>query len=774
MSGKTNNGSQTDDLRSQLLFQRYLLKDPEGNPLETPRTMLIRVAKAVAAAEATYGATPAEIHATAKQFFRMMKRGMFLPNSPTLMNAGRPGGLLSACFVIGIDDSVEGIFEAVKQTALIQKAGGGTGFAFDTLRPTGDYVSSSGGHTSGPISFWRVFAEATNAIQQGAHRRGANMGMMSIDHPDILKFITAKQDQTSFVNFNISVKVPDAFMTALQDEPDRPHVVVNPRTGRRYGLPRSLDIRRYSLQDLVPVDAEPKDVYTVRQIWEMIITSAHTSGEPGVCFMDCVNRNNPTPALGRIEATNPCGEQPLLASEACNLGSINIARFIKPDSRTLNWEGLKCTVTCAVRFLDDVIDANHYPVPQIEEYTKRTRKIGLGIMGLADALVWRNLPYDSDEALTFSRKVCQVIQETAHAASCGLAHRRGCFPAWEGSIWDTQHHQPMRNACCTTIAPTGSVSIIAGCSSGIEPIFSLAYRRRALDGHEFDQLHPLLERLGMREGWLNDNVRRALFEGVPASQIPGIPATLARVLVTAHQISPEWHVRMQAAVQEHVDNAVSKTVNLPADATVADVDKVFRSAFKLRCKGITVYRDACRSGQTLSKARQADAITPAAKGGMPRARGCVTEGKTYKFRMGCGTLFVTVNQDKTGLAEVFANLGKAGGCPSQSEATCRAVSAALRSGVRPEVLIEQLRGIRCLSTCTARKDNADIQVLSCPDAIAKAIEMATAGKTDPAMPEALTKAVPSSVGRSCPRCQHPMRKDSGCLVCDRCLHSSCA
>lgn len=448
MCGKTNNGSQgtisTEDLRSQLLLQRYLLKDPKGNPLETPRIMLIRVAKAVAATEAIYGATPVEIHTVGRQFYRMMKKGLFLPNSPTLMNAGRPGGLLSACFVIGIDDSVEGIFEAVKQTALIQKAGGGTGFAFDTLRPTGDYVSSSGGHTSGPISFWRVFAEATNAIQQGAHRRGANMGMMSIDHPDILKFITAKQDQTSFANFNISVKVPDAFMTTLKDEPDQPHVVVNPRTGHKYGLPRALDIRKYGLQDLVPVAAEPKDVYTVRQIWEMIITNAHASGEPGICFIDRVNRDNPTPALGRIEATNPCGEQPLLTSEACNLGSLNIARFIAPDSRTLDWEGLKNSVTCAVRFLDDVIDANHYPVPQIEECAKRTRKIGLGIMGLADALILRGLRYDSDEALTFSRKVCQIIQETAHAASQELARRRGCFPAWEGSTWDYHLHVGLR------------------------------------------------------------------------------------------------------------------------------------------------------------------------------------------------------------------------------------------------------------------------------------------------------------------------------------------
>jgi ribonucleoside-diphosphate reductase alpha chain len=332
----------------------------------------------------------------------------------------------------------------------------------------------------------------------------------------------------------------------------------------------------------------------------------------------------------------------------------------------------------------------------------------------------------------------------------------------------------MRNACCTTIAPTGSVSIIAGCSSGIEPIFSLSYRRRALDGHEFDQLHPLLERLGKRDGWLNDSVRKALFDGVPASQIQGIPAKLADVLVTAHEISPEWHVRMQAAVQEHVDNAVSKTVNLPAAATVADVDKIFGSAFRLGCKGITVYRDASRAGQNFTRAGEAKTVRSSAPRISPRARGTVTEGKTYKFRMGCGTLFVTVNRDEVGLSEAFCNLGKPGGCPSQSEATCRAVSVALRSGVRPEVLIEQLRGIRCLSTCTARKENGDIKVLSCPDAIATAIEQEVTDNGSPPGLQTPPEAAPlAAAGRLCPRCQHPMRKDAGCLVCDKCLHNSC-
>ena len=690
-----------------------------------------------------------------------MSRRVFLPNSPTLMNAGRPNGLLSACFVLGIDDSIEGIFETVKRTALIQKAGGGTGFAFDSLRPTGDLVSSSGGTTSGPMSFFRVFAETTNAIQQGARRRGANMGMMSIEHPDVLSFIYAKRTPGAFTNFNISVKVTDAFMAALQSNANAAHVVTNPRDGREYLLPQSVEIGHYGLQDLLPVDRDDCDCYTVGDVWNRIAVNAYGTGEPGICFIDRVNRDNPTPAAGSIAATNPCGEQPLLAEEACCLGSIDASKFVLPDCTGVKWEDLRGAVRLAVRFLDDVIDANHYPTPEIQAATLGNRKIGLGLMGFADTLILMGMRYDSDDAKDLARRLSRFVQQAAHDASHELAQERGCFPNWQGSIWDTDRHRPMRNASCTTIAPTGSISILAECSAGIEPVYGLAHRRRALDDREFVQVHPLLERLGKKGGWLTAQVRNALLQGIPATEISAIPQRLAETLVTAHEVSLDWHVRIQAAFQEHVDSAVSKTVNLPADATVPDIDRVFRLAFELGCKGTTVYRDGSRDGQTLSAAHAPIAATSGAS--LPRPRARVTTGQTLKFRMGCGTLFVTVNRDHEGPCEVFANLGKAGGCPSQSEATCRVVSVALRSGVDPAQLVEQLKGIRCMSAARSRHNCDRGDVLSCPDAIATAIEEGMKG---------MAQTPQDSDVLRCPDCGLPLRREAGCNVCS-CGYSKC-
>ena len=756
-------GAASGDLRTEILRQRYLLRNESGTSIETPRQMLTRVADAIAAVEANYGGSPSAVRAVADRFLQIMQAGWFLPNSPTLMNAGRHNGMLIACFVIGIEDSVEGIFEAVKRAALVQKAGGGTGFAFDTLRPTGDLVRSSGGFTSGPMSFWRVFAEATNAIQQGAHRRGANMGVMSIDHPDILKFIIAKQDPTAFTNFNISVKVPDSFMDLLKHRPDTPHTVINPRTGKGYWLPKDLDLRTYGLQHLAESGRSEKPCFTVSDLWRIIVISAHRTGEPGVCFITQVNRDNPTPLLGLIIALNACGEQPLLIWEACNLGSINVSRFVTRDRKEIDWLALGDAVGWAVRFLDDVVDASHYPVPEIQKATLGNRKIGLGIMGLADALILQGIRYDSEEGLAFASKLMAFIQDRAHAASEDLAKERGKFPNWSGSLWDTQHHRAMRNATCTTIAPTGSISIIGGCSSGIEPLFKLAYHRTALENQQFVQVHPLLEDLGRREGWLNERIAGMLLEGIPAKEIPGIPDAIKGALVTAHEIAPEWHVRMQAAIQQNIDNAVSKTVNLPSSATVEDVDKVYRTAHELGCKGITVYRDGSRSGQTLSSAEPLKAQAVSLNGPRPRCR--VTTGSTLKFRTACGTLFATVNRDEEGLREVFVNVNK-GGCPSQSEATCRAISAALRCGVNPRVMIEQLRGIPCLATCVARKDRKEIDVLSCPDAIAKALEEAMGGAT------AAAHSLPGTGHPVCPWCHKPMQRDSSCWRCV-CGYSDC-
>jgi len=755
-------------LRRELLRRRYLCKDVRGQVIETPRKMFARVANAVAGVERKHGATDSIIAELAERFFHPMRTGVFLPNSPTLMNAGRKDGMCSACFVLPVEDSIDGIFDSVKQTALVQKAGGGTGFAFDSLRPTGDAVASSGGTTSGPISFMRVFSETTMAIQQGAHRRGANMAMCSVKHPDILNFIRAKTDPSQFTNFNLSVKVTNSFMMALEEGPDGPHIVINPRTGRRYLIPRSVSLPGYSLQDLVAAGGARVPCYSRRDIWNMIVTNAHATGEPGICFIDRVNEDNPTPGLGRIQATNPCGEQPLLANEACNLGSINLAEFVSEDGGDVDWNALGEVTQLAVRFLDNVVDLTCYPTEQIRERSLGNRKVGLGVMGFADALILLGMRYDSDAALGFASGISRFIQEQAHEASSRLAEQRGSFPNWAGSVWDAKHPVPMRNATVTTIAPTGSISIIAGCSSGIEPIYSLAFRRRALEGQEFTQVHPLLERIGHGGGWMTDSVRQALVEGAPVTQILAIPSGVAEALVTAHEVPPEWHVRMQAAFQQNVDNAVSKTVNLPNDAGVAEVDKVFRMAFELGCKGITVYRDGSRSGQTLTlSAENRKETIVSNNGSTPRNRGRVTSGQTFKYRMGCGTLFVTVNRDENGLCEVFANLGKAGGCPSQSEATCRAISTALRSGVSPKELIEQLRGIRCLSTAAARKGDSTIKVLSCPDAIARAIEESTGGSPNRSTPGK------HPAGRTCPFCGSAMRREAGCFVCDSCLHNSC-
>ena len=757
-----NEKSIVHKMSTEVLRRRYLWKNQDGQVIETQAQMFRRVAKYVAGAEAKYGGIDAQIKALEDEFCQLMRSSKFLPNSPTLMNAGRENGMLSACFTLPIEDSINGIFDTVKYTALIQKAGGGTGFSLDKLRPTGDIVRSSGGKTSGPISFLRVLSETTNAIQQGAFRRGANMGMMSIDHPDILKFIHAKNDPAAFTNFNFSVKVPDAFMKRLKDDPEAVHIVINPRTKKRYVIPRSLRVASCTIDELLSEDQPSDHCFTLKEIWDMIIESAWATGEPDISFIDCVNRDNPTPHLGQIEASNPCGEQPLLPFEACNLGSINVSKFITVNRGDLNWNSLRDTIKLAVRFLDNVIDVNHYPIPEIEKTTLGNRKIGLGIMGFADTLILLGIVYGSEEAAQFVEKLASFVQEHAHKTSEELAKERGCFPNWKGSRWATKHHQPMRNAACTTIAPTGTISMIAGCTGGIEPIFSLAPTRRVLDDQEFIQLHPLVERLGTEEGWLTNSVRDLLAKGIPPLEIPEIPQRLADILVTSHEIEPEWHVRIQAAFQKYTDNAVSKTVNLRSDATVDDVDNVYRLASELGCKGITVYRDNSRENQVITDAHK----TAQPNTGMlsPRPRPRKTVGQTIKSRTGCGTLFISVNKDENGLCEVFANLGKARGCPSQSEATCRAVSAALRCGVDPRVLIEQLKNIRCLSTIARRKDNKNIDVLSCPDAIAQAIEELLGEDCEP---------VRVSPVNRCPDCGHPLRREAGCNVCDECGYSKC-
>ena len=599
-----------------VLSHRYLMRHPDGSSAETPADLFRRVAAAVAEAETQHGG---DARAAADEFYELMARGLFLPNSPTLMNAGRDHGMLSACFVLPVEDSVERIFESIKEAALIQKAGGGTGFAFDRLRPTGDYIASSGRTTSGPISFWKVFSEATNAIQQGAFRRGANMGMMDAAHPDILKFITAKGQLGAFENFNISVKVGDALLAALVERPEAPHVVVNPRTGLRYLIPRGLDIAAAELRDLAPADEPgPGPFWTLADLWDLIVRSAHATGEPGLCFIDRINQDNPTPLLGPIRATNPCGEQPLLDHEACNLGSINLARLVAagPDGRAmLDEPAFRRLIRQGVRFLDDVIDAGSYVVEPIRRICLGNRKIGLGVMGFADALLELGIRYDSEQAVELGDRVAGILAQEAFAASEELARQRGSFPNWIGSRWDTVHHRPMRNAAVTTVAPTGTLSILAGCSGGIEPVFALAFWRTILGGQRLLEVNPVFRRVMQQRGLWREEFAYALAGGTPLAEIAGVPEDVRRVFVTAHEVPPERHVEMQATFQRHIDGAISKTINLPASACPTDVAAVFLLAWRTGCKGITVYRHGCRPAQPMSYAATDSAVS---RGPRPR------------------------------------------------------------------------------------------------------------------------------------------------------------
>jgi len=592
----------------RVLESRYLVKSRQGRCIETPGQLFSRVAWSIACAEARYGADAQEVNAWHKKYYDLMASLKFLPNSPALMNAQRRE-MLSACFVLPIEDSIEGIFETVKHTALIQQAGGGTGFSFDRLRPTGDRVASSGGTTSGPISFWRVFSETTNAIQQGAFRRGANMGMMSVGHPDILRFLHAKQNIEAFTNFNVSVKITDAWMVEVLESDKTPHVVTNPRTDQKYLLPRRIDIANYTISDLVELvnadDSATKKAskcYTVGDIWNMIVQCAHRTGEPGAVFIDRINRDNPTPSLGAIEATNPCGEQPLLPYEACTLGSINLARFVvgTEAGADMDWPRLAETVRLAVRFLDNTVDACEYPIEEATNLAQANRKIGLGVMGFADCLFARRIAYDSEQGVEFGAKLMKFINDNAREASTELAGLRGPFPNWSGSIWQTKYEKEVRNAALTCVAPTGTISIIGDCSSGIEPVYSLVFARQVLDGARMVQVNPMFKWLAEERGFYSRKLQRRIARTGSIQRSVEIPLAVRRVFKSAYDIAPEWHIRMQAAFQQHCDAAVSKTVNLSNKATVASVDTAYKLAYDLGCKGVTVYRRGSRDHEPMS------------------------------------------------------------------------------------------------------------------------------------------------------------------------------
>ncbi len=759
----------------KVLKKRYLKRSVSGEILEKPGDMLLRVAEAVASAEENF---EGDVQQMTVAFYNLMAKKEFLPNSPTLMNAGRELGQLSACFVLPVDDSMESIFTAVKNTALIHKSGGGTGFSFSRIRPENDAVMSTKGVSSGPISFMTVFDQATETVKQGGVRRGANMAVLRVDHPDIEEFINVKRNMEKLNNFNLSVAATDDFMDAV--ERGTTYNLVNPRNG-------------------TVVDSKDAN-----EIFNSIVDSAWNSGEPGLIFIDRMNDANPTPHVGRIEATNPCGEQPLLPYEACNLGSVNVSVMAeKTESGTfsMNWTRLERTIRTSVRFLDDVIEINRYPLPEIAEMVAGNRKIGLGVMGFADLLFKLGIPYDSEEALLFAEELMSFVAEKGRKASMDLAKERGPFPNFNGSVYDNKNMPPVRNATVTTIAPTGSISILAGCSGGIEPVFALAFTRRNLldQGDELHEVVPEFGRVARERSFFSEEVFARVAEKGSCQDIPEIPRDVQRIFVTSHDISPAYHVRMQAAFQKYTDNAVSKTVNLPEKASRKSVSEVFKLSRRLGCKGITVYRDKSRDKQVLNlvrskEAEKADEVTLPSVPIGPRDRGDVTSGITRRIRTGCGKLYVTINMDEDGPVELFSQMGKAGGCAaSQSEAISRLVSLALRSNIQPEAIVKELKGISCHRIVWQGGN----RILSCADAIGQTIEwyidekMETPSvisseviqsiepvftEEEPPIPPVLSddEEVVENLAGACPMCGGPLKYESGCVACAlNCGYSEC-
>ncbi|MFC1899401.1 vitamin B12-dependent ribonucleotide reductase [Chloroflexota bacterium] len=726
-----------------VLERRYLKKDKQGQVIETPEEMLCRVAEAIAAAELGYD-PKADTDAVAQEFYRVMANLDFLPNSPTLMNAGRKLGQLSACFVLPVNDSMESIFDAVKYTALIHKSGGGTGFSFSRLRPEKDRVGSTGGVASGPVSFMRAFDTATDVIKQGGMRRGANMAILNVTHPDIIKFIGAKDDPTAFTNFNLSVAVTDDFMKAAKDNTE--YDLLNPHTGKA------------------------SNKLNAKEVFDKIVSHAWKTGDPGVVFIDRINRDNPTPQLGNIESTNPCGEQPLLPFESCNLGSINLAHMLLRENGSVSIDYVKLTETVktAVRFLDNVIDVNKFPLPEIAEMTRNSRKIGLGVMGFADMLINLRIPYDSEEGLQTAADVMHFVNDEAHKASGKLAEERGVFPAYEGSKYDTANGPRLRNASCTTIAPTGTLSIIAGCSGGIEPLFALSYIRNILDGAQMVEVNPYFEEMAKSQDFYSEELLQKLAAGTQLHTLENIPDKVKRLFVTAHEISPEMHIKMQAAFQKSTDNAVSKTVNFSQEATQEDIAKVYQLAYEEGLKGITIYRDNSRDAQPMSTgpSKTTEAATTASLS--PRQRAKTTTGITERVTTGCGYIYVTVNSDEQGMCEVFSTLGKAGGCASaQLEATCRLISMALRSGMDAAKVVRQLRGIRCPSIAWEEGKS----ILSCADAIASVLEKHTTGYDG--KPKLEDYGLAKNLAGQCPDCGNLLAYQEGCFICPSCGYTKC-
>ena len=730
-----------------VLEKRYLKKDIHGNVVETPEGLFRRVARHIAQAEKNYGASDADMKDVEDRFYDMMTEFRFLPNSPTLMNAGNELGQLAACFVLPVEDSLDQIFETVKNAALIHKSGGGTGFSFSRLRAKDCRVGTTGGVASGPVSFMKIFNTATEQIKQGGTRRGANMAILRVDHPDILEFIHCKKDNRELNNFNISVGVTDAFIKAARA--GKTYKLIDPRNGDSAGTLNAADV------------------------YKSIIKQAWQNGDPGIIFLDRINKDNPTPELGMIESTNPCGEQPLLPMEACNLGSINLANFVvwneKDEKYVVDFKALKETVDLSVRFLDNTIDMSVYPLAEINAMVKGNRKIGLGVMGFADLLFRLNVPYSSEEALALADSVMSFIQKESHKASCALGRERGTFENFGKSVYKNKKDCPMRNATTTTIAPTGTLSILAGCSSGIEPLFALSFVRRVMDNNELVEVNPWFEEKAREEGFYSKDLMDTIARMGGIAELDEIPQDIRNVFVTAHDVPPEWHIRMQAAFQKHTDNAVSKTVNLPESATAEDVMAIYDMAFDLGCKGVTIYRDGSKENQVLS-------FTNGQKQEVVHSNGSVSyrmkerpetlEGFTTKMNTGMGQLYVTVTEFEGRPFEVFATIGKSGkSTTAKTEAIGRLVSLALRSGVDVGEIVEQIKGIG--------GEHAVFQkggpVLSIPDAIGRVLEKRYKDK----ITNKPKKAENSLKADVCPECGMTIAFEEGCMTCHSCGFSKC-
>ncbi len=818
-----------------VLAKRYLRKDENGKPVEEPEEMFWRVATTIAAADAKYGAGEDEVRALAKEFYLLMTRRLFEPNSPTLMNAGRPLGQLSACFVLPVDDALSngrsGVYDTLRSMAMVHQSGGGTGFSFSRIRPEGDLVNSTTGVASGPISFMSLYDSSTEVVKQGGTRRGANMGILRVDHPNVEQFIDCKQDITKITNFNISVAITDAFMNAVRR--GESYDLVNPRTKEVVGQ------------------------HDARRIFDKIVQNAWKTGEPGVFFIDRANFYNPVPHLGAYEATNPCGEQPLLPYDVCNLGSVNVGAFIRGDVPSsepwydrVDWKEYRRVTRLSTHFLDNVIDANQYPLPEITDLANRIRRIGLGVMGFADLLVRLGIPYNSEEGVEVGRRIMEFLDEESKKESERLAEIRGAFPEWEQSIWgpdETAARAPngerirpmrtLRNCNVTTVAPTGTISIFAGCSSGIEPLFAVAFMRNQA-GALMPDVNEDFVKAAQDGGWYSaELMERIAREG--HIHFAEVPDAVQRAFSTAHDITPEWHVRMQAGFQEHCDSAISKTTNFPNEASVDDVRKIYELAFDLGAKGVTVYRDGSRDGQVLSTgatktpAQQAEDAVKAAEAAarvaevaernaklerevarlradlrdsehqvaqarrQKRKRPNVLQGTTRKMSSPLGDVFVTINEDGEHKPfEVFATLGKAGSVAmADVEAIGRLISLALRFGIPVNDVYQQLRGIS--------SDRAigfgDNKVLSVPDAIAQALglrEREKAGIQQELIPEVVggqTEVVTlpevldvqpqlplhnyeteaQTFMGTCPDCSSQLEFAEGCKKCHACGYSEC-